>query len=194
MRMLVVALLCLLAPIGVEALGVEQKMDVAVRQNGETFIVDVTVDVQVSLDTAWEVTTDFDHMTSFLGNLAVSKVISRNGNTWIVRQEGVARYGPFSYSFESDREIQLEPMKRILARNLSSTATRMDSDTEIVALNPGVQIKYHVEMVPDSLPVRLFGLSFVRHEVEEQFLRLSREMVRRQARVEPAEAASDPRD
>src|SRR5450830_1786884 len=99
-RILGAALFCLLALIGEGAPGVEPKIDAAVQQNGETFIIDVTIDVQVSLDTAWEVMTDFDHMTSILGDLTVSKVISRNGNIWVVRQEGVARYGPFSYSFE----------------------------------------------------------------------------------------------
>jgi uncharacterized membrane protein len=178
------ALFCLLALIGGWAPGVEPKIDATVQQNDETFIVDATIDVQVPLDTAWEVMTDFDHMTSILGDLTLSKVISRNGNTWVVRQEGVARYGPFSYSFESDREIQLEPMKRIVARNLSSTAKRMDSEVEIVPLGQGAQIKYHIEMVPGSLLARMFGLPFARHEVGEQLQRMAREMTRRHDRAE----------
>jgi hypothetical protein len=189
-RMLVAAFFCLLTLAGEAVLGVDQKMEVAVQQNGETFIIDAIIDVQVSVDTAWEVMTDFDQMASILGDLTLSKVVARNGNTWIVRQEGNARYGPFSYSFASDREIQLEPMKRIVARNLSSTATRMDSEAQIVPLNQGVQIKYHIEMVPGSLLARMFGLPFVRHEVAQQLQRLAREMTQRRDRAESAGKAS----
>jgi hypothetical protein len=192
--MLVAAFFCLLVLTGEAVLGVDQIMDVAVQQNGETFIIDATIDVQVSVDTAWEVMTDFDHMTSILGDLTLSNVVSRNGNTWIVRQEGNSRYGPFSYSFASDREIQLEPMKRIVARNLSSTATRMDSEAQIVPLNQGVQIKYHIEMVPGSLLARMFGLPFVRHEVAEQLQRMAREMTQRRDRAESAGKASGRQD
>ena len=149
------------------------------QQQGALFIVDATAEVPVTVDTAWDVLTDFDHMASFLGNLTSSKVASRNGNSWNVKQQGVARYGPFSYAFESVREVQLEPMKRIVARNLSGTVTRMSSVTELAPLGQGVQIKYHVEMEPGSMLARMLGLPFVRHEVEEQMQRMMKEMARR---------------
>ncbi|MDD5335805.1 MAG: SRPBCC family protein [Rhodoferax sp.] len=193
-RMLAAALFCLLSLACKAASGVDQNIDIAVQQNGDTFIIDATMEVPVSVDTAWEVMTDFDHMTSILGNLTVSKVISRNGNVWIVRQEGLAKYGPFSYSFESDRQIHLESKKRIVARNLTSTATRMDSEAEIVPLNQDVRIKYHIEMVPGSLLVRMFGLPFVRHEVEEQLQRMAREMTLRHATAESTGKTSASQD
>ena len=133
------------------------------------------------VDTAWDVLTDFDHMTSILGNLTASRIIARNGNIWQVKQEGVAKYGPFSYSFESVREIRLEPMKRIVSKNLSGTVARMSSVAELVALSAGVQIRYHVELEPGSMLARMFGRTFVRHEVEEQLQRMMREMIRRAA-------------
>lgn len=185
---------CLLSFPCEAASDVDQNIDIAVQQNGDTFIIDATMEVPVSVDTAWEVMTDFDHMTSILGNLTLSKVISRNGNVWIVRQEGLAKYGPFSYSFESDRQIHLEPKKRIVARNLTSTATRMDSEAEIVPLNQDVHIKYHIEMVPGSLLVRMFGLPLVRHEVEEQLQRMAREMTLRRTATESAGRTSTLQD
>lgn len=190
-RMPVVVLSCMFALFGDTALGQEPKVIVAVRQSGDALIVDATMDVQVSLRTAWEVLTDFDHMSSILGNLTSSKVSSRNGNTLIVRQEGVARYGLLSFFFESEREIRLEPMRRILARHLSGTWKRMESEATIVPLPQGVQIKYHAEIVPDSFLAPVFGAPFVRHEVGEQFLAMLREMTRRNARAEPASKESE---
>ena len=189
-RMSVVFLFCLLALSGETAFGDEPKLVAVVVQSGEAFVVDVTMDVQVSVETAWEVLTDFGNMTSIVGNLTSSKVTARDGNTWIVRQEGVAKYGLLSFSFESEREIRLEPMKRILARSLAGTAKRMESEMKIVPLDQGLQVKYHAEVVPDSVLARMFGASFVRHETKEQFLAIAREMVRRYPRAEPAGHAS----
>lgn len=177
---------CLLMLSGGAALGAEPNLMVSVGQSGEAFIVDATMTIQVPLRTAWEVLTDFDHMSSILGNLTSSKVVSRDENTLIVRQQGVARMGLLSFSFESEREMRLEPMKRILSRNISGTLRRMESEASIAPLGQGVQIKYHAEIVSDSLVVRMFGASFIRHEIEEQFLGMAHEMTRRQARAEPA--------
>jgi hypothetical protein len=58
----------------------------------------------------------------------------------------------------------------------------MESDARISGGDQVVKIKYHAESVPDSALARMFGESFVRHEVEEQFLALSREMLRRHAK------------
>ncbi|MCX7163291.1 MAG: hypothetical protein NT083_09655 [Rhodocyclales bacterium] len=131
---------------------------------------------------------DFDHMTSILGNLTSSKVVSRDGNTWIVRQEGVARYGLLSFSFVSEREIRLEPTTRILAKSLSGPVKRMESEARIISRDQSVQIRYHAESVPDSVLARMFGAPFVRHEVREQFLAMAREMIRREPGAEPSPA------
>ena len=181
---------CLLALSGDATIGAEPTAVVTVEKRGEVFVVDATTDVQVSVETAWEVLTDFDHMASILGNLTSSKVIRHDGDIWVIRQEGVAKYGPLSFSFEAEREVRLEPMKRILARNLSGTLKRMESEAKIAPLDRGVQITYRAEMEFDSLLARLFGATFVRHEIEEQLSAMAKEMLRRQAHVEPAGDAS----
>ncbi len=185
-RMTRAALLCLLALFGGATFGAEPTVRVSVGQKDDAFIVDTTIDVQVPLTTAWAVLTDFDNMTSIIGNLKSSKVVSREANTLIVKQSGVASHGLLSFAFESEREIRLEPMKRILAKSLSGTVKRMESESRISEQAHGVQIKYHAESVPDSILARMFGASFVRHEVEEQFLELTKEMLRRHAAVVPA--------
>jgi hypothetical protein len=184
LRRLVAAFLsCLLTLTGSTALGTEPKAAVTVEKSGEAFIVDATMEVPVSVETAWEVLTDFDHMASILGNLTSSKVIRHDGDVWLIRQEGVAKYGLFSFSFESEREIHLEPMKRVLAKNVSGTLKKMESEASIVPVDQGVQVKYHAEIVFDSVLGRIFGASFVRQEIEEQLLSITKEMLRREART-----------
>lgn len=180
----VLVLVCLLALLGASETDAEQEVTVAVEKRGEVFIVDATMDVGVSQETAWDVMTDFDHMASILGNLTSSKILSCNGNRLIIRQEGIARYGLLTFSFESKREVKLEPMRRIQGRSLSGTLKRMDDEATIVPLGTGAQIQYHVEIVADSLLLRLFGVPFFRYEVEKQFLDMAEEMARRHAHSE----------
>lgn len=177
-------LFCLLALSRGMAAAAESQVVVNVAQSGEAFLIDAVLEVPVPAGRAWDVLTDFDHMTSILGNLTSSRITSRNGNTWIVRQEGVARYGLLSFSFVSEREIRLEPMKRILAKNLSGTLKAMESEATIIPQDQGVQIRYRATSVPDSVLARMFGASFVRHETEEQFAAMAREMMRRHAGAE----------
>ncbi len=170
------------------ASGAEREVAVAVRESGDAFIVQATIRPPVSLRTAWDVLVDFDHMVGILSNLTASKVVSRNGDVLIVKQEGVARFGIFSFPFTAEREIRIEPQKRIVTKNLSGTLRRMESELRLVPAGAdGVRIEYRAEFAFDSIIAGLFGVSFLNHEVEEQFQSIVAEMMRRQA-----QAATDP--
>jgi ribosome-associated toxin RatA of RatAB toxin-antitoxin module len=170
------------------ASGAEREVAVTVRESGDAFIVQATIRPPVSLRTAWDVLVDFDHMVGILSNLTASKVVSRNGNVLIVKQEGVARFGIFSFPFTAEREIRMEPQKRIVAKNLSGTLRRMESELRLFPSGTeGIRIEYRAEFAFDSIVAGLFGVSFLNHEVEEQFQSIVAEMKRREAR-----AATDP--
>ncbi|MBL0168433.1 MAG: SRPBCC family protein [Propionivibrio sp.] len=174
-------LACFLLTMSCSAFGVEPEILVGIEKSGEAFIVVARINLQVPLRTAWEVLTDFDNMTGILSNLASSKVVRRNGNTLIVDQEGSAHFGIFSYSFASEREIRLEPMKRIFARQISGNAKRFESELELSQTGLVTLIRYRAEVVPDSGIGRTFGGHFIQHEVEEQFTAMVAEMKRRSA-------------
>lgn len=181
-RMLV---LFLLTCLGSGAFAAEQSIVVAVREAGDGFLVEATITAPVSRQTAWEVLVDYDHMTAILSNLTASRVVRRNGNTLIVRQEGVARFGLLSYSFQVEREIRLEPMQRILTKNLSGSPQRMESEVRLkpTGNGPPVVIEYRAEFVFGSLLAGLFAAPFLSHEVEEQFQSMLAEMKRRDAQL-----------
>lgn len=188
MRIVLLAFLMYLSAATV--LAAEQEIIVAVSEAGEAYVVDATVRVLVAQRTAWEVLVDFDHMSGILNNLNSSRVVRREGDVLLVRQEGNARFGLFSYPFQVEREIRLEPMRRILTRNLSGSLKRMESEVRLApALAKGqpMQITYRAEFVFDSVIAGLFGASFLHHEVEEQFRLLVTEMKRRES-GEPSRA------
>lgn len=163
------------------AFGVEPEVLVGIEKSGEAYVVNARINLQVPLRTAWEVLTDFDNMTGILSNLASSKIVRRNGNTLVVDQEGSAHFGIFSYSFASEREIRLEPMKRIFARQISGNAKRFESELELSQTGHVTLIRYRAEVVPDTGIGRTFGGHFIQHEVEEQFTAMVAEMKRRSA-------------
>lgn len=175
-------LLLILSLAGGAALAAEPVIVATVTQIGEAFVVDATITAPVSQAEAWEVLTDFEHMALFVGNLKGSRVLRREENTLWVHQDGVIEYGPFSLPFKSEREIRLEPKKRILAKSLSGSMKRMASEAQLKAVADGVEIRYHAEAVPDSTLARMFGATIVRHEIEEQFREMTAEMLRRYPR------------
>ena len=179
------ALLFLLLLLAFPSFATEQEIEVSVREAGDAFIVEANFLVPVRARTAWDVLVDYEHMASIMSNLESSKIASRNGNTLIVRQAGVARFGIFSYAFQVEREIRLEPMKRILTRNLSGSLKRMESEVMLAPSSQasGVHVAYHGEFVFGSTLAGLFAQSFLRHEVEEQFQALVAEMRRRETQA-----------
>ncbi len=171
----------LLLIVSFAAFGAEPEILVAVEKNGDAFLVDATIAIPVSQRTAWEVLTDFNNMVGILSNLTLSRIIRRKGSSLFVMQEGTAKYGVFSYSFASVREIQLDPMKRILAIQLTGNAKRFESEMTLSESRSGTGVRYHAEIVPDSSIARTFGGPFIQHEVEEQFALIAAEMIRRKA-------------
>lgn len=183
MRIRIIFLGWLLLMLSGLCLGAESGLVVEVGQSGDLLVVDANIEAPFKLKTVWDVLTDFDHMPAFLGNLTSSKIVNRDGNVWTVRQTGVARFGFLSFDFLSEREVRLEPMKRIVVRNLAGTVKRMTSETRLQAKDagPGVQIRYHAEISPDAALVRIFGVPYLQHEIEEQYRAMLAEMKRRES-------------
>ncbi len=171
----------------------EPDVVVSVERNGDAFVIDAHTLIKASRRIAWDVLTDFDHMVDVMSNLKSSRILERKGNTLRVAQVGTARYGFFSYDFSSEREIRLEPMKRILARQISGNARSFASEMSLSSTDAGIELAYHAELVPDSGIARLFGGPFVQHEVEEQLGEMVGEIDRRKNAAADAAATGSGR-
>lgn len=154
--------------------------DVRVERSGGSFTVDVTMYTPVAPALAWEVLTDFEHMSDFLTNLSSSEVIERSDSVLKVSQKGVARYGFFSANFESIREIRLSPPHEIRAHGVGGNIRRMESLMQLQAEGAGTRLTYHAEVQPGFWFPPLIGPALVRHDTAQQFSAMLREMIRRQ--------------
>ena len=172
------------------------EIEVRVEKNDDTFTVDAGGTIPVSVTTAWNVLTDFDHLASIMNNLSSSRITGQEGNTLTIFQQGKARYGVFSYSFESVREIILEPRRRILSRQISGKAKRFESIAELQATADGTLLRYHADIVPEGQIARLFGAPFIKAEIDEQLTLMAVEMMRREGKraAEKPAAKDSPKD
>lgn len=154
--------------------------DVDVDYRDGTYFAHLVFPVAVPPAVAIDVLTDFNHMVGVVPNLESSEIVSRRENVFLIRQRGRANFGPFSFPFESQRQVELLPDGRILARALSGTTKHMQSEMRVQAQGNGVRLDYRVEIVPDRWVPSTIGIHFMRHEIAEQFSALFREMLRRQ--------------
>jgi hypothetical protein len=162
-------------------LGGNPSLVVTVKKVDDTFIVDAAMSAPVKLQTAWNVLNDYERMHEYVENLRSSQIFMRDGNVLRIRQTGVAKFGILSFEYQSEREIRLEPMKRMFAKSLSGSVKRMESETELNVTERGIQLKHYAEIVPDSAIAQIFGVPFVRHEIEQQFSQMLSEMIRRES-------------
>lgn len=80
---------------------------------GRRFKINVAATVPLSCAKAWEVFTDFEAMPRFLPGLTTSRIVSQKGALMLIEQTGIARYGGFSHSYHSQREVRLERPLRV---------------------------------------------------------------------------------
>jgi hypothetical protein len=156
--------------------------DVTVDYREGTYWAQLSLRAGVSPALAIEVLTDFEHMVRFVPNLSSSRIVSRNGNVYQIAQQGVARLGPFAFSFESERLVEVMADGRLLSRGISGSSKFMRSELRVVPIAQGdtCRLDYHIELAPDSWLPSSLGVNFMRHELAEQFNALVREMEKRQ--------------
>lgn len=161
------------------ALTTLDERNVAVNYRNGIYFADLSLQVAVPPAMAIEVLTDFEHMPSFVPNLVSSRIISHTGNVFLVTQQGKAHFGPLTFSFESERRIELKSDGRLISQALSGSTKYMRSELAVQDAAGGTSLNYHIEVTPELWLPSSFGTSFMRHELAEQFSALAREMERR---------------
>ena len=158
-----------------------QDIDVIVTLADGKVIVDARYSIAATLQEAWSVMTDFEHMDEFISNLSASQVLSQSGNRVRVAQKGKPSRGLLSFSFDVVREFQLTPYERIHSRAVSGTIKHFEGATVLAAAGDQTVVTYHGESIPNAWIPPVIGPSFIRKEVEEQIQELRAEILRRKA-------------
>src|SRR4051812_1792339 len=75
-------LIACVAPVAAQTLALET------YRRGDAVTVFAEVQLDVDPSTAWDVLSDYDHLSQFIPDMSVSRVVSRTGDTALVEQKG----------------------------------------------------------------------------------------------------------
>lgn len=163
------------------ALAARPRVTVDVRRDADVFRIDAVLFAPVSPDLAWEVLTDFENMERFVPNVRDSRIVARDDRRLTIRQRGVARFGLLTFSFESERLVELTPRSQIRSTQTSGNMNSLQSLTRFSAHDGGTRLDYHVDVEPGALFPGALTQRFLVHEIQEQFEAIAAEMQRRSA-------------
>ena len=137
--------------------------------------------IPASIREVWEVLTDFENLPRYVSSVSSSKVLARNGNMVRLSQTGKVRFGPFSFEFESIRELTLTPFEKFESRMVEGNMKRFRSTTRLESGAGVTRIRYQSEGVPDTfLPLSLLRSS-IESGAREHYQEISGEVLRRKA-------------
>ena len=126
--------------------------------------VEAEANIAASAREVWEVLTDFENLPRFVSNVVSSKVVAREGNIVRVAQTGKGSFGPFSFQFQSVRELTLTPVEKFETRMVEGNFKRFRGTTRLDASAGMTRVRYQSESVPETL----LPLSFIRSSIESK--------------------------
>jgi ribosome-associated toxin RatA of RatAB toxin-antitoxin module len=173
----------MLGPFAAPRTRAESGNDVVVRVEieNDTVRIHAEAGIAASAKEVWEVLTDFDGLPRFISNIAASKVISRNGNVVRVAQTGKAGFGPFSFEFQSTRELTLTPYEKFESRMVEGNMKRFRGTTRLEEKDGITRVRFQSEAVPDTVMPLGLARSTIESETREHYVEIGREVMRRKS-------------
>jgi len=177
--LLLILLLCLPASAVLAQARPDNEIQIRIEKIGQVNVVDVSISVPATLQQTWAVLTDWDNLTNFMTNMKASSIIARSGNTVRVKQTMRAKFWPFSFDIELEREIELFPYERMQFRLLGGDFDKMEGTVHLVAEATGSRIVSHAESIARFWIPPLIGPIMIEQEMRDQFREIIDEIVRR---------------
>ena len=109
---------------------------------------------------AWEVLTDVDHMVDWVPNLRQSRVLKREGDVAIIEQVGLAQFAFLSFTFTTERRLELNRPVSISAVQIRGDARRYNSVLRLRPEATGTQLNYRAEFEPGFLAALVLSREF----------------------------------
>jgi hypothetical protein len=126
----------------VAAAGSAAEVDVAVRHRGDRIAIEASATLDAAVATAWRVLTDYGRYPEFVPDLAVSRVVARDGSTVIVQQSGDALVWLLRVPLEVTYEITEFPPRHLRSRAVAGSLRLLESDYRLTAVPAGVRLDY----------------------------------------------------
>jgi hypothetical protein len=164
------------------------EIEVSATRNGDEMTLTAKMIAPVNQRVAWEVLTDFNRMAEWVPNLQESRIVSGpDERPMRLAQKGEKRVGPFTFPFESVREVELAPTQTIKAKGLSGNMRKLESLTRLSSEGDGTRLEYELLFIPNYWVPPLIGPALIRRESRLQFEAIIAEMVRRSGSEKPSQ-------
>ena len=154
-------------------------IEVQVNIAGENIVIDLNFAVPATQQEVWDVLIDFDRMADFVSNLKESKVISVSEDKLTIFQRGAGTYGPFTYPFESTREVRLVPYHKIRTHLISGNMHKLEGMTHLIDEGGQTRVIHRTDAIPKAWIPAAVGKIFIEHEMREQFNEMRNEIIKR---------------
>lgn len=155
-------------------------VSVYVTRSGENLALTAEFRVPVNQRLAWDVLTDFEHMSAFVPGLRESHVLNLAGNQLTVEQKGESTVGLLPVEYESVRVVELKPYQSIHSRTLKGSLGNVEGVTRLTAEGRHLTlVHYSASVHPDSSLALWFPSSYVKDGLQTQFQAMRQEMLRR---------------
>lgn len=158
----------------------EELVQVSARKENDHVVLTAHFAVPGSRDLAWEVLTDFEHMTRFLPYMSESLVLSRSNNFLRIQQKGSIPVAFFQMNYHSIRDIELLPNYEIHSSTSGGDSGLTRSVTRLQSVNNQTELDYRADWWPTSQMIAGFGMDSIRELVMRQFTAMRQEILRRQ--------------
>ncbi|MGA8033106.1 MAG: SRPBCC family protein [Casimicrobiaceae bacterium] len=152
---------------------------VAIHRDGEAYVVDVDLTVDATPQEAWNVLTDYDHMSEFVSNLTMSRIIHRASDGLEVAQTSRLKFGFIDLKFDNVREIEFVPLQEIRSKLVRGDMKMSAFTTRLTAEGHATRITNHGRFIPDRWIPPLIGTLMLEAETRKQFGELRAEILRR---------------
>ena len=156
-----------------------QDIEVTAKKLSDMVVIDVSMLVAATPREAWDVLTDYDHMSKFLPNLQSSKILSKSPTRLEVAQKGGVTHGPISITFDVVRDVQLKPYSEIVSHVISGNLKKVDGTTRLAPEGDGTRITFHSESIPNIWVPPGIGPTLIENETRDQFGDMRDEIIKR---------------
>jgi|GEM_PF-2288139 len=141
-------------------------------------IVEGQFSITASSSAAWEILTDYDHLSAFVSSIKSSRRVRPENGNWIVEQVMIGRAGIFKKRIYLLPEVKESLGEKILFRDISRESFKSYSGLwELTSRDGDILVVYKLEATPaffspDFLTVRAFkgNVKLLLEEVRDEIV------------------------
>lgn len=152
---------------------------VSVTRSGESYQINVRIDVTGSRNLVWRVLTDYENLPRFVPGMQSSRVVSGRGEPLLLEQKGESGFLFLKVTTTTVSRIHETPESEIHFELVSGNLKRMQGAWTLAPHDHATTVGYRAELVPEFVLPPLIGPAVLTQNVRAMVEGIAREIERR---------------